>query len=301
MTMDLSQKAGPSASIQLSGLGEKGTDKGLLQPVFETLGKLGYPMLPADQFYAETGEAGPKIERPLVKYRSAFLPCVETIMLYKWTRTAAGGLTLAKTVTSQIQLFSAGVEDPGTTVGAWFNLDSADTTLEKEGAPVYERHSYWAFGHTVAYEGLYRRGGNGTDITNPRTFMNQLDDGPGSYGELMLQAAAFGTSLTFQYQGDKCPRFMGTLASNPDRAQLIGGGRFSMANPELPFQRWARPSHFGAKDEFAKLQGNVVQSTDLEIDPIGGNTIPDDLTAVYQQFRVRLYGVRVCGNPEDGC
>jgi len=276
--------------------------QGPLVSVLDALGNTGYPFLPPDMMFYPGAGAGAMIEEPLVKYKSAFLPYVEQDFMLPLARTATGGLELTVAAVQAIQLFTSGVDQSGAPNGEWWIQTSANNTLEKEGAPVYARHSYWAFGDTVSFEGLYVRIVTETpSAIDPLAADPILDNGPGSYSELVLQVLANNVSRTYRYQGNDCPRYQGTLGSNGDRAQVIGGGRHSISLPDLPYQRWARPSHFGSKDEYAKLTGKLESSIDLQIKPIGGNAIPSTTPFVFAKFRVRLYGVRVCGNPEDGC
>lgn len=274
-----------------------------LRNVADVLGNRGYPYLPNDMMMGTQGGGGPQLEKPLMKYRSAFLPYVSQLFQLPFNRTASGGLALLMSVTSQIKLYQTGVGELGTVNGVWWTQTSADTTLEKQGAPVYERNSFWALGMTTRLRGMVRRGGTpGTPLpTDPIVSNGQLDDGDGSYYAQAASIAANNIAFVFSYQGDSCPRFMGAIAANGDRGQVVGAGRVSLSLPIGPYTRWTRPAVFGAKDEFAKLEGTLAQSVDLEIDPIGGNAIPDGFGDVSLLVDMCLFGVRVCGNPDDDC
>jgi hypothetical protein len=276
---------------------------GNLYAMTDVLGGRGYPYIADDMMMYPTGEAGPQIEKPLMKYKSAFTPYVKQKYAFTMTRTSTGGLALTVATTEAVKTFESGVDEPGASNGLYYVQTSADNTLEKEGAPVYERNSFWALGQTSRYIGLLRRAGD-PDAPTPTDALASsgvLDDGPGSYYAQAASLIANNIAYVFEYQGNNCPRFMDTIAANGDRGQVVGADRVSLSLPIGPYTRWVRPAVFGAKDEFAKLIGSFAQSVDLVIDPIGGNAIPTEFGQVLAIFEVCLWGVRVCGNPDDDC
>jgi hypothetical protein len=270
--------------------------------VSDVLAGTGYQYLPDDMPLALTRKPGPKIETPLVDYKSAFMAYTWQRFMFTWVRDTDGGLLLTKVSIEGTKILTTGNAEPGGASGIWWNQTAVDNAFEKGGAPVYERHSYWAFGHTLVRQGLTERiSGQTAAVTDPIGIRNLYDNGSGSYSELTSQLISHNVGLILKYQGNDCPRFMDSLAANGGRQQLIGSGRFSVANPTLPYERWSRPSHFGARDDFAKLEGSFTSGVDLKVFPIAGNPIPDTIPEVKDVWDFRLFGVRVCGNPADGC
>ena len=262
----------------------------------------GYPYTPK-MSYAQTDEAGPQIEQPQVKYPGAMLPYVDQTFAVPYTNDGTF-LSVTPDDIKGIQLFRNGVDETQTPAGLWYPATPGDTTLQESGAPVFESHTFVGVAQTISYEGLAIKGGDPlvVDPADPLLGTQILDDGPGSMSELLLQFGATRIGLVMQWAGDRCPRWQGNLASNGDRGQLIGGGRHSLSLPNLPFTPWTRPAFFGSRSDFSKLTASLVIGTTIGVVwPAGSSISPEDVPKVYQLFRIRLFGIRVCGNYGSGC
>jgi hypothetical protein len=93
---------------------------------------------------------------------------------------------------------------------------------------------------------------------------------------------------------------MGNFAYNGDNSQMRGGGLLAISSATLPagFKPWERDAHVGARDDFNKWTSTFALSTRIDVAYQAGNAPTGD---VFQQFRFRLYGTRICGTKVPGC
>lgn len=244
-----------------------------------------------------TGEPGwqYKPKSPQAKYPAGLNDCVSIRVAFKFVLDAVTGtLTLTKATTEALSPFSVGVGDSGANVGLWGPLGIGDSTLQKGGTFVFDYHTFIAFAHTFAFEGLYYRGGAGTADTDPLVKSILLDQ----YEALILKSMAHSVGFSIKAQGDECPKWMGSLIENGDRAQVFGTSAHSLSNPTFPTREWTSALAIGAKDDFTKIEGTFTTSHDQVINPIAGNVATGD---VYALVRLRVCGKRFCGKLVAGC
>lgn len=250
-------------------------------------------------FEKTKGRAIVMVEDPQALYPNALLPCVDQRFAFRFTNDGANTRLLLTAATVQaIDVFAAGTGDIGTPVGLWWTLQDGDTTLQQNGSFVFRGHTFWAWGHTFSYEGVGYRGGQGASATDPVVKDRNLQDGFGSYAEMIAEAVSTQVGFQIKAQGDECPRFLGNIAYNGDTSQMKGGGLLSIGDASLPFKPWERPFRIGSRDSFNKINGTFQMSVDLQINYIGGNAPTGD---VYAFYRIRVCGGRECGEVIPGC
>lgn len=252
-----------------------------------------------------TGKYGPQVEDPQAQYPNSMMPCIDSIFgITVENDTVNGKLVVPAAGIAQIELFSAGQGDSGTPVGVYWKLGPGDSTLQKGGAFVFSNNTFVAFGHTVGLEFLARRGGDpdAPSSTDPVIIDSLYQNGWGNYYSLLSTTLGFRVGLTFAWQGDQAPKFMGNLAFNGDSSQATGGGLVAMSaavNGAGRYIPWERQFLIGPRDSYTKAFASLSMSNDIELPYIEENPPPaGNLLMVY---RLRVFGGRKCGELTPGC